>query len=221
MWTSFYFIRHVRHVRIHETKSLQKPRKKLSASLQPTHQPGTATKRLLSLSRMCNTNPPRHRRVQSVDATTSAPTSARRPRPTSARRQRSSSANGARCVAAVSVLPALIVRSPSSTTKVSGVNPTYFKPVLAGVQRRLQRPSSIDRDQKSTLGSLRRQNGTRSLDALAASSHKHSSDHPLKRMKAVHNLWSTARQESGMPESLPKPMAPQIDRFLAGEAVVF
>lgn len=184
---------------------------------------------------MCNANssPPQHRRVRSVHGAPFAPISVSRQRPASARRQRPRSADGCRCVTARSVLsvlpalPALTSKSPTSTTELEDVIPTFFKPVLTGAaQQRLQRPSRIDHKQKFTLGSLRRHNGTRTLDALKSTSHKHSSDQPpVKRQGAARDLWSAARQESGMPEPSPRRQSPIDDlkaaRFLAGEPTVF
>lgn len=151
-----------------------------------------------------------HRRVQSVAPTTGAPAFARLARP--------ASADGPRDITTPAFVPAPLTSSPKSPFQLGDLNPTCFKRVLAGYQRRPS-SSSCSYTKEPTLGSLRRQCGTRSLGAIAANSQQQDSNFTIKRRGAARNLLCMAREECGFPEPPRKasPVPFRISRFLDGE----
>lgn len=173
---------------------------------------------------MCNAGvgKPQHRRARSVAAqsTEHAPL---------AEIRRPASADGFQKLLAPSAfVPASPRQLPRRPNDLGRLKPTFFKPVGAGIQQRASTTASKSScNAPSTLGSLRRQHGTRSLQSLAPISRKPAPELPIKRRRAVRNLLSAARYESGEPDSQPKPPSRgshqplRIAQFLSGKPVVF
>eukprot|EP00750_Incisomonas_marina_P007366 INCI14876.1.p1 GENE.INCI14876.1~~INCI14876.1.p1 ORF type:complete len:168 (-),score=8.40 INCI14876.1:75-578(-) len=167
---------------------------------------------------MCNAGvgKPRHRRAHSVAVRSPVHAPLKETR-------RPVSADALRKVTAPAFVPAAPNKLPRTPNELGCLKPTFFKPVVTGVQQRASTTSSGSCNGQSTLGSLRRQNGTRSLKGLAPTSRKSTTESPIKRRGAVRNLLSAARHESGQPDPLPKiSQQPfRISQFLSGEPVVF
>eukprot|EP00750_Incisomonas_marina_P017434 INCI20381.1.p1 GENE.INCI20381.1~~INCI20381.1.p1 ORF type:complete len:188 (+),score=15.19 INCI20381.1:56-565(+) len=153
-----------------------------------------------------------HRSVQSVVTTPASPALVEMPRP--------ASADSPRHITAPAFVPAPRTQSPKSPLELGNLNPTFFKPVLAGSQRRPSSSSCLC-NKEPTLGSLRRQCATRSLKAPSMIGPLQDFEFPIKRRGAARNLLSVARKECGARELEQKasPAPFRIQRFLEGEPV--